>query len=180
MSPSVHCTPNINALLLIAQWSTVEFDCNKSLTVQNPKTKHLWNVLWDSCYCLLGCFAHSKLYTGDLYISPMFPVQYHYGCHRWGFSELWSLSWLSSSVAGLGELAVRCRPTIPENSDGSKIPFFTFTSSFSRAAAPCWPPFTRFHFILLFWNHTFTWEETQSSKTLWWFLYSHFQISWLE
>lgn len=85
--------------------------------------------------------------------------------HRWGCPVLWSLSWLSSSVAGLGELAERWSPTIPENSDGSNVPFFTFTSSFSRAAAPCWPPLTRFHFILLFWNHTFTWQETQSSKT---------------
>lgn len=32
------------------------------------------------------------------------------------------------------------------------------TSSFSRSLGEddC-PPFTRFHFILLFWNHTFTW-----------------------
>lgn len=54
---------------------------------------------------------------------------------------------------------------MPESSEGSSVPFFTFTSSFSRAAAPCWPPFTRFHFIRLFWNQTFTFtEERQNQK----------------
>ncbi|TNN49620.1 hypothetical protein EYF80_040178 [Liparis tanakae] len=52
---------------------------------------------------------------------------------------------------------------MPENSEGSSVPFFTFTSSFSRAAAPCWPPFTLFHFILRFWNHTFTCDD----RVLW-------------
>ena len=84
--------------------------------------------------------------------------------HSGGCSELWSLPWLSSSVASLGELAKHWSPTTPDNSDGGNRPFFTLTSSLSRAAAPCCPPFTRFHFILLFWNHTFTCEETQISE----------------
>lgn len=74
--------------------------------------------------------------------------------HNWAWSELWSLSWLSSLAS---ESALWWSPTIPENSEGSSVPFFTCTSSFSLATAPCCPPFTRFHFIRLFWNHTFTW-----------------------
>lgn len=73
--------------------------------------------------------------------------------HKWACSELWSLSWLSSLAK---ESVEWWSAAMPENSDGSNVPFFTFTSSFSRAAAPCWPPFTLFHFILRFWNHTFT------------------------
>ena len=76
--------------------------------------------------------------------------------HKWACSELWSLSWLSSSLAK--ESVEWWRAAMPENSEGSSVPFFTLTSSFSRASAPCWPPFTRFHFILLFWNQTFTYR----------------------
>lgn len=85
--------------------------------------------------------------------------------HKCACSELWSLSWLSSFAS---ESPVCWRPAalMPESSEGSSVPFFTFTSSFSRAAAPCWPPFTRFHFIRLFWNQTFTFaEERQNKKT---------------
>lgn len=82
--------------------------------------------------------------------------------HKWACSELWSLSWLSSLAK---ESVEWCSAAMPENSDGSNVPFFTFTSSFSRAAAPCWPPFTLFHFILLFWNHTFTCLSVRSRLT---------------
>lgn len=58
---------------------------------------------------------------------------------------------------------------MPESSEGSSVPFFTFTSSFSRAAAPCCPPFTRFHFIRRFWNQTFTFESKQNRES---FVYS--------
>ena len=75
--------------------------------------------------------------------------------HKCACSELWSLSWLSS-FASESPVCWRVAAPIPESSEGSSVPFFTFTSSFSRAAAPCWPPFTLFHFIRLFWNHTFT------------------------
>lgn len=83
--------------------------------------------------------------------------------HKWACSELWSLSWLSSLAK---ESVEWWSAAMPENSDGSNVPFFTLTSSFSRAAAPCWPPFTLFHFILLFWNHTFTygWRRQKMSN----------------
>lgn len=84
-----------------------------------------------------------------------------YGHHKWACSELWSLSWLSSLAR---ESAEWCSAAMPENSDGSSVPFFTFTSSFSRAAAPCWPPFTLFHFILRFWNQTFTCRAAQGAR----------------
>lgn len=86
--------------------------------------------------------------------------------HKCACSELWSLSWLSSFAS---ESPVCWRPAapMPESSEGSSVPFFTFTSSFSRAAAPCWPPFTRFHFIRLFWNQTFTFvEERKKNKKI--------------
>lgn len=85
--------------------------------------------------------------------------------HNWACSELWSLSWLSSLIS---ESALWWSPTMPENSEGSKVPFFTCTSSFSLATAPCCPPFTRFHFIRLFWNHTFTWRVKKTKKQQLW------------
>lgn len=83
--------------------------------------------------------------------------------HKWACSELWSLSWLSSLAK---ESVEWWSAAMPENSDGCNVPFFTLVSSFSRAAAPCWPPFTLFHFIRLFWNHTFTWlgQQTDAQK----------------
>lgn len=81
--------------------------------------------------------------------------------HKWPSSVLWSLSWLSS----FDRMSPAWWPpdvAIPESSEGSKVPFFTLTSSFSLATAPCWPPLTRFHFILRFWNHTFTWNKSET------------------
>lgn len=132
--------------------SSVEFGWNKSTTVQYPGPCH-------QCQASLECFQTEALLTA-ICIGVFLALSRNIvEGHRLGCSELWSLSWLSSSVAVLGKLAEHCSPTIPENSEGSSIPFFTFANSFSWAAAPCWPPLTRFHFILLFWNQTFTWQE---------------------
>lgn len=81
--------------------------------------------------------------------------------HKCACSELWSLSWLSSFTRE-SPVCWRLAAPMPESSEGSSVPFFTFTSSFSRAAAPCCPPFTRFHFIRRFWNQTFTFEPKQN------------------
>ena len=82
--------------------------------------------------------------------------------HKRACSELWSLSWLSSLAR---ESLEWWSAAILENSECSNSAFFTLTSSFSFAIAPCWPPFTRFHFILLFWNHTFTYRKNIIGKS---------------
>lgn len=90
--------------------------------------------------------------------------------HKCACSELWSLSWLSS-LASESPVCWSPAAPMPDSSEGSSVPFFTFTSSFSRAAAPCWPPFTRFHFIRLFWNQTLTFTgERQNRKIKMWSL----------
>lgn len=83
--------------------------------------------------------------------------------HKCACSELWSLSWLSS-LASESPVCWSPAAPMPESSEGSSVPFFTFTSSFSRAAAPCCPPFTRFHFIRRFWNQTFTFTQGRQNK----------------
>lgn len=82
--------------------------------------------------------------------------------HKRACSELWSLSWLSSLAR---ESLEWWSAAILENSECSNSAFFTLTSSFSFAIAPCWPPFTRFHFILLFWNHTFTYRKNRMGES---------------
>lgn len=83
--------------------------------------------------------------------------------HKCACSELWSLSWLSS-LARESPVCWRVAAPMPESSEGRRVPFFTFTSSFSRAAAPCCPPFTLFHFIRLFWNQTFTFNKDKEQS----------------